>query len=226
MDELVADFDRSFEMQTAYISLLGISMGGNMFPVANFTLRRYTKGLIDELTEKAKRNVSSSDITAEELARKVETYRQSFDSFKNAIVAERKFDYPIEGTRALEIAEEELRRVVDLFRYVIATMYPKRDIENRFLGLQGEIRRDTRTTFTFSNKEIAQQIQVLRLKEYFPLSTYDNDWLEHIGFFVTSNVLGKTPAELTEYQKTLIRGLRLFSVTQTQFEKEIISGLA
>jgi hypothetical protein len=222
LDELIADVDRILAMQTAYMPLLGIRIDSFAFPVGNFTLRRYTTGFADELVEKALGNLFLPDDTKEVQETKIKSFRQKLDSFKNTIVAEREFDHPIEASRALEIAEEEIRRVIDLFRYVIASMYPNYGIEHRFhIGLQGEIRFDTRTTFTFSNAGVQDNKQMLGLIRPFCLSThYDHDEMERIGFFSMSDVLGKSPAELTNYQEALIRGLRLFSDSQTQVERE------
>ncbi|MFZ0012205.1 MAG: hypothetical protein WAL97_09980 [Halobacteriota archaeon] len=222
LNQLIVDLD-SFETQTAYIPVLGIKTDIHAFPVGNFTLKRYTRGLANELVEKCRKSCSLEDSEPSQES-KIKSFRKSLNRFKNTIVAERRFDYPIEAGRALEIAEEELRRVIDLFRYVIAWIYPDRPIEKRpLIGLQGEIRLDARLTFTFSNASVHTNEKAMGLVHPFYLSTfdlYDFDDLERSGFFLMSDVLSKPPEKLTPYQEVLIRGLRLFSDSQTQFERE------
>lgn len=219
LNQLIVDLD-SFQTQTVYIPVLGIKTDIHAFPVGNFALKRYTRGLANELAEKYRKSYSPEQ--SEQIQESdVESFRLSLDRFRDTIVAERRFDHPIEAGRALEIAEEELRRVIDLFRYLIAWMHTKRPIATRpLIGLQGEIRRDARIAFIFSNTGVNTNEKLLGPVYPFYLSAFDFDELERSGFFLMSDVFKKPPEQLTPYEEVLVRSLRLFSDSQMQFESE------
>jgi hypothetical protein len=219
LDQLIADLDH-FEPQTVYIPVLGLKIDNFAFPVGNFTFRRHSKALVDELVEKY-RKVLSLEKSEPIQESKIDSFRGYLDRLKNTIVAERRFNYPIEANRALEIAEEDLRRVIDLFRYVIGCMFLNRNIASRpQIGLQDEIRFDTRLTFTFSNMSVQSEEKATGLIHTFYLSVLDHNDLDRYGFFLMSNILEKALEELTPYEEVLVRSLRLFSDSQTQFESE------
>jgi hypothetical protein len=225
-DQLIAELN-SFDTQSVCIPVLGIKTDIDAFPVGNFTFRRFTKELTNKLAKKYREIYSSKNSEPIEES-KVESFGRNLDIFRDTIVAERAFDYPIEASRALEIAEEELRRVIDLFRYVIAWMHPHRNVESKdrrrpLIGLQGEVHQGTRTTFIFSKTRIGSEEKLIGPLEPLYLSAadlYNYGQMEQIGFFLMSNVLGKPLAELSPYQEMLIRSLRLFSDSQTQYERE------
>jgi hypothetical protein len=85
------------------------------------------------------------------------------------------------------------------------------------------VHQGTRTTFIFSKTRIGSEEKLIGPLEPLYLSAadlYNYGQMEQIGFFLMSNVLGKPLAELSPYQEMLIRSLRLFSDSQTQYERE------
>jgi hypothetical protein len=180
----------------------------------------------NELTERVERILSSAKAlpgTTEVQFKRaqehlIEQYKRELARLRKGVLVERRFQTPIERVRAQERTEDETRRIIDLLRYVIAYLYPAFD--DMLIGLQGDVRRDRRSTLTFPKEDgVDLRVKSTGLHRDFVLPTKDVDAMNHIGLFAMSEVLKKPEASLEEYDRMLIRGLRLFSNSQIQFEK-------
>jgi hypothetical protein len=227
LEQLIADIKSISEIPTIYLSILGMGLDADEFSLANVTLKTYADTVADELVEMTERILRSTKanpgVTNAQMLNNqdqlVKIYKDQLNRFRSGILVERRFQEPIELNLARERTEEETRRLIDLFRYVIAFMHPK--LDDITIGLQGDVRQDTRSIFTFSNLGAAYlNQQATGLRRSFVLPTKDTGALEHIGLLAMSDVLKKPRASLTDYEQMLIRGLHLFSDSQMQFEKQ------
>jgi hypothetical protein len=128
-----------------------------------------------------------------------------------------------ESDRAFQIAEHRTRRIFNLLRYTLlfARKRPARPRQLR-VGLHGEI--PTKARMSFAECSDREKNTVSR-NGLGPLQgvPIDADWIglmHTVGVFEMAALLSKVPDELTDYEKTLIRGLHWVANAQTQDEPE------
>lgn len=121
-----------------------------------------------------------------------------------------------EPERALEIAESEIQRTIDLLRYAIPAIY---SADKRvMIGLQGEYSWQTRYVPIIAVDGNGFNIQDKVVGPLFPLelSAENLELMKKMGVFTLGDLLTKD--ELNNYEETLFLGLEWFSRSQTQAE--------
>ena len=121
-----------------------------------------------------------------------------------------------EPDRALEIAETEAQRTIELLRYAIPAIYSadKRVI----IGLQGEYSWQTRYVpiIAADGSSFNCRDQVVGPLFHFELSTTNIEHMRKIGVFTLGDLLEK--GKLNNFEETLLQGIEWFSRSQIQSE--------
>lgn len=119
-----------------------------------------------------------------------------------------------EPQRALEIAESETERTIDLLRYAIPAIYSP---DNRvMIGLQGEYSWQTRYVPIIAVDGSAFNCKGNVVGPLFSLelSTTNIEHMRKIGVFALGEILEKR--QLNNFEETLLQGIEWFSRSQTQ----------
>lgn len=149
----------------------------------------------------------------------VQIEREHFlGGIQNSVCAE--FLVIAEPGRARERAEEETRRVLEILRYSIPSLYPDNCRIN--VSLMGEISRTSRwiPIISSDSKSFSESSRAVGPLVPFELGDSDIKQMEEIGAFKLSDILAKPEKQLTDFEKTLLRTLHWFSSSLTQDEIE------
>lgn len=216
-DQLTDEFDTYSRKYVVYIPLAGISLYTDSFPMGKITFRKMTDAHITDLFDRMKAITMLTLNPAEEKEANISWTEQRLASLRGTVCAE--FYVSAEPQRARERAEEEVRHVLDLLRYAISVLTPS-DL-NIAVGLQGEVVNVIRTTPTLALDGQSYELpsSYKGPLQPFKLSPENIKRLEQIGIFKVAEIL-KLPGKMTDFEKTLLRGIHWFATSQTQFEKE------
>lgn len=211
--EEYANFDT---VHTVYIPLVGVVIPSSELELGNIRLVNITQPAIDAVLDNAR---SIIDQTTHTLQEKVSiTQRYAEDISQN--LTRRLFAvYQVnaEPSRALERGEEETRRALELLRFAAASF---RSDNKMVIGLAGEANRVLRWSLAISEKHVSTNSRVIGAVVPLELTDDRLAHMEKIGVFVLSNVLRKAEADISDFERTLLRSLHWFSSAQTQGEPE------
>jgi len=216
-DRLVAFFESYSQEQLVYVPVVGIEMQVHALPIGRVVLRKMTDALADELVKRTAAVFASTTYAPEEKELLVQQQRQRIRGLRGMVCAE--FHSVGEPERARERAEEETRRVLDLLRYAILASHPKG--YNAAVGEQGEVDFGARTIpiVPSSAQDFDWHSQVVGPWAPFEICPESIEAMRRIGVFDVSKILEKPDAEVTDFEKVLLRGIHWFANSQTQFGK-------
>ena len=219
LDDLVNEFNSYSKEHTVYVPVLGIQMTIPALPIGKVILKVIDGPEFDALIARVEEITHSSKNTPEEQEFFIQFEKSTLtQNLKGQVCAE--FTTVAESTRAQERAEEETRRVIDLFRYSIPALYP--DGFEVFVGLQGEVVRVPRLTPIFStdNKSFSIQSSIVGSLYPFELSEPNLEHMSKIGVLKLSAILSKLERELNDFEKTTLRAVHWIANAQNQQEVE------
>ena len=201
------------------VPLLGLVMQLDSIQLGKVTIYTITKERAEELLAKIETIILSTRHTDKEKQQMVQMEREHFlRGIQNNVCAE--FRVIAEPGRARERAEEETRRVLDILRYSIPSLYP--DNCRISVSLMGEITRTSRwiPIISSDSKSFSESSRAVGPLVPFELGDSNIKQMEEIGVFKLSDILAKPEKQLTDFEKTLLRTLHWFSSSLTQHEIE------
>lgn len=218
-DALIAELDNYAVEWTAYVPLFGIDMWMDALSLGNITLGQVTAADSDKLVRMVEAATAATKNSSEEREAFIDSERHSIDRHLRGKVCA-VYKVVAEPQRAQERAETETRRVLDLLQYGVAALYPKS--LRVVVGLQGEVASGIRYAGIFSGNPGGyfgphSRVGALARLELTPENV---EHLAKIGVFAMANVLKKPDNRLTDFERTLLRGLHWFANAQTQVEPE------
>ena len=215
INQFASDLERYCQIQTVYMPLFGVELLGDPIKIGNLTLRRMDDNSTNRLIELF---ISILNTCQGDEASKKQTIKLEIEQI-NKYVRNKTcalFEVGAETGRALELAEKETRRVIDLLRYAIPSLYStdKRVV----IGLQGEYSNQLRYVPIISAIGDSLNIQRHNVGPLFPLelSPQNIDHMKKIGLFTLGELLERD--NLNEFEKTLLLSIEWFSRSQTQLE--------
>ncbi len=216
---LADDFDQYIKRHTVYVALDGIRMVNDTpITMGRVILRRMSGSNYDELLGQVQATtIANTQYTVDENREIFENAARQLSVIKGAVCAE--YEVVAEPVRAEERAKDEVRRIVDLFYYVIPYLYgPNFRVQ---IGLQGELQRSQRLTVAFGQEASSLHFATEILGPIIPFELSDDNMriMEQIGIFKLSNILRKN--RLTNKEMALLRSLHWFANAQTQLDREI-----
>ncbi len=215
VDQLAEDLEQYCKMQIVYMPLFGVELFGAPIKIGNITLRKMDNANTNQLIERIRYII--------EKTQNDEASKQSFIKFQTEQTEKQVrnktcaiFEVGAEPGRALELAEKETQRVIDLLRYAIPALYSadKRVV----IGLQGEHSRQLRYVPIISAIEDSFNSREQVVGSLYPLelSPKNIDKMKRIGVFILGELLEKENP--TEFEKTILLAIEWFSRSQTQLE--------
>lgn len=125
-----------------------------------------------------------------------------------------------ESEKALEFAENEFDKVLDVIRYSIPFIFPKN--LKVAVGLQGDITKGSRYSIVVDKK-----FRIIRIKNEsvgakieFEITDAIVQIMNKIGVFKICSILEKPQNKVTAYERTLLLGIHWFANSQMQKELE------
>jgi hypothetical protein len=217
IDLLVLDLESYCPMKTVYLPLFGIDLVGDTIKIGKVTLRRmddyHTNILIERFTRVIDKSQGDASLKKSSIRREIELIDKYIRNRTCAL-----FEVGAEADKALELAEKETQRVIELFRYAIPALYSsdKRVV----IGLQGEYSGQLRHVPIISATDESCSIKNYRVGPLFPLelSPENIDIMNKIGVFILGELLERD--ELNDFEETLLLSIEWFSRSQTQIEKK------
>lgn len=199
IDQLVAAFENdSSQRQTVYLPLAAIQMEFDTFEIGRFALKKINDGLIGELSGKIRKNFSS-----------IIPLTQVKTLAEYHTVAERG--------AAEEFALRDLQGVTDLLIYCAYSLYSKRS--NIAARLQGSAASRVSASLVISS-DGSYAVNWPNLSAIaFEISARNIEKMNELGFSEVSHILKKSNADLKKFERTLLRGIHWFALSQVQYEK-------
>jgi len=219
LDEIIEEFNSYSQERVVYVPLDGIKMSMEELPIGKVVLTRMTDLNVKTLMDEIEKITLSVKHTPEDKAYFLELQQREIgDNVKGRVCS--VFKVVAEPEQARERAEEETRRIIDLFRYSIPALYPKG--YNIAVGLQGEVFRVIRWIPILSTDGKSYNTHANRVGSLMPFEINESN-LEHmnkIGVFKLSKVLTKLDRDIGDFERVVLRALHWFASSQTQEENE------
>lgn len=219
IDEFVEELDTHNVSFTTYIPLIGLRLEHDEQEFGNILLKTIKTEDITELRNSLKaillttKNFHKDEIQADEAA------RACLSEIKEGMVCAVQ-TINAEEIRAMERSMQDVRRALDVFKF--CTPYFYHDNQRVIVGIMGEaipgkrvmpmISTDS-TKFTIDQESTGPFIA-------FELTNESLKKMEDIGALEFLHLLKKDENDLTNFEKTLLRGLHWFASAQTQEEVE------
>lgn len=202
--------------QIIYIPLGGIVMYDveNIF-LGKIQIIKITESILQEIIEATKKITRTTKSSPEE---------QNFIIQEDSEYLSREFLGEIcaiyrvvaEPLRAIELAEQETQRALDLLRYSIPILHRNEDRVR--IDLSSQVPFGRQPAITLSDIEYNKNSQ-LRIFSY-EISVSNLEILKKIRIFELSDILRKPYEQVNEFEKLLLRGIHWFARSQTQVEVE------
>jgi hypothetical protein len=214
-DQLTNEYDQFSKEHILHIPLFGIELNEGSIKIGNLNLKKMDDKNTDELVSRLEHAISKTSNTDEEKQMYFEQEKEDVNKFlRNKVCA--VITVTAEPERALEIAEAEAQRTIDLLRYAIPAIYSgdKRVI----IGLQGEYSWQTRYVpiIAVDGSGFNSIDKVVGPLYPLELSTTNLKCMRKIGVFSLGELLEK--GHLNNFEETLLLGIEWFSRSQTQPE--------
>jgi hypothetical protein len=209
--DLVSQYENFNTKHLVVIPLGGILMEIDVFEIGSVTLRRATPEYLQHCILGPAKDLPA-DIVADSVQRVLNGKKESVCA-ECRIVAER--------TRAEERAFDECSRVLDVLRYAISGL-PERHLKIS-IGFEHDVLTGEWLRF-FTSVEGQDQMPAGGQKNFkfseLKLNAESVAALERVGALKLSTVLKKAVSELTDFEKTVVRGIHWYSVSQKTMETE------
>ena len=214
-DQLTNEYEQFSKEHILHIPLFGIELNEGSIKIGNLNLKKMDDKNTDELISRLEHAISKTSNTDDEKQMYFEQEKEDVNKFlRNKVCA--VVTVTAEPERALEIAEAEAQRTIDLLRYAIPAIYSgdKRVI----IGLQGEYSWQTRYVPIIAVDGSGFNIINRVVGPLYPLelSTENLEYMRKIGVFSLGSLLEE--GHLNDFEETLFRGIEWFSRSQTQTE--------
>jgi hypothetical protein len=214
-DQLADEYEQYSNEQILNIPLFGIELNEKTIELGNITLKNLNDELTEELIARLSHVISNSSNTDDEKKLHFDQEKELIDKYlRNQVCAILAVN--AEPERALEIAETESERALDLLRYAIPAIYSKD--KGVIIGLQGEYSRNIRYAQIFSADGDSFSCRITAVGPGYPLelSPQNIEHMKKIGVFALGDLLKK--GQLNNFEETLLQGIEWFSRAQTQSE--------
>lgn len=214
-DQLADEYEQYSNEQILNVPLFGIELVENQIELGKITLKKLNDELTEELIEKLSYAISNSSNTDDEKKMHFDLEKGFIDKYlRNQVCA--TLTVNAEPERALEIAETESQRALDLLRYAIPAIYSQD--KGVIIGLQGEYSRNIRYAQIFSADGCSFSCRITVVGPDYPLelSPQNIEHMKKIGVFKLGELLKKE--QLSKFEEALLQGIEWFSRAQTQSE--------
>lgn len=214
-EQLIYEYEQYSREHILCIPLFGIELNEGEIKLGSVILKKMDDKSTEELISKLQLAISKTSNNDDEKRMFVKQEKESINKFlRNKVCA--VITLTAEPDRALEIAETETQRTIELLRYAIPAIYSAD--ERVIIGLQGEYSWQTRYVpiIAADGSAFNCRDQVVGPLFHFELSTTNIEHMRKIGVFTLGDLLEK--GQLNNFEETLLQGIEWFSRSQTQPE--------
>ena len=205
--------------QTVYIPLGGIQIDNQVKqPIAlgRIELAQINESMLTALQGKANAITKTMNYENKTLEAFVEEDNEHLSkSLLNKVCA--IYHIVAEPSKAVEVAEAETQKVLNLLRYTIPDLHSKRSLDVR-IDIDTLVPDRYHKTFVLSSSFFGKQWK--RHNENYYISPQVMDYFEEVGVFAMSDILKKSPSALSDFETTLLRGIYWFGKSQTHADLE------
>jgi hypothetical protein len=214
---LASEFDALHQEQIVYLPVFGLSLPMGELRIGNVIIYPGDGKKKHELLETFISVVRKTSGPPEKQDAVIARLRISIEeAFKTHSIAE--FKVIAEPKRAIERAEEEVRRALEALRFAIPFLSaPERKIA---IGLPDDAFRIITSAFVVSDTSFNITTSVVSGLMPFEISSECFDNMKKIGVFALSELLQKSGTSLSDFEKALLSSVHWFSTAQLQPEIE------
>jgi hypothetical protein len=219
LEEFIEELDNYSAELIVYVPLDGIEMPIQKMQIGKVILKNMNDEEITELTTKIEQIVLSSKNTPTEKEYYIKHENENINKYiRRNICAEVRII--AEPDKAHEMAEDEARRVIDLFRYAAPAIYGSS--LKVAIGIKGDINSTIRHIPIISSGSGGYYPRSYRAGAIgdFVLSPKNIESLTQLGVFKVSEILSKPDEDISNYEQTLLKGIHWFSSSQIQQDLE------
>jgi hypothetical protein len=211
---LIAHLEGYSEEHTCYVPLVGLRLGAGNVEVGQVVLKELSEEEVDRLVRTVVSITQRTKHSEEEKQSFIPMQENLLRSLQGTVCAE--FRTVAEPDRARERAETESRRVLDLLRFTLPTLYSPN--WNVAVGLAGEVFQAQRITPTLSGSRFNVNVVSVGPHMDLDLSEASIKVMQEIGVFELSEILRKPLKSLSDFEETLLRAIHWFADAETQPE--------
>lgn len=224
VDQLVAAYEAYSQERVVCVPLTGLRLPIGNVPIGRVVLKEMAGDVLQALESVLERIVAQKPSPEDVKPAILQHHREVLHTLKGKVCAE--FHIVAEPQRALELAEHETRRVVELLRYAIPALDEYR--LHPQVGLEGEaLTRAIRTAVVMSSEGTEYSYRQGLAGPYASLELNDANLevMRRIGVFDVSELLQKPKCQLTDIERGIIRGVHWMAdaVCQPQPENALLS---
>jgi hypothetical protein len=223
-DPLMADiFEDTFYESIVYIPLDGIKMEKQLLTVGKINLREFTQKDADFHIQNISYLMAINPHYTNKRANGIVELEKERISRLIGVCAE--FQVYADPKKAIDLAEKECEKVLDLFRWTVSYIHHRN--HNVYIGMKGEIPRSSRETLVAKTdfRSYHHRSQIIGAKYKFEINDKNISTMRRNGFFKISNILKKPNNNIKPFENSLLTAIHWFADSQTQKElgNEILS---
>lgn len=212
-DQWIEDLESYSVEKTVYVRVVGVSLPDGPKKIGNVELLEVTDAVCDDLLAAVDGVIATLKNTDEEKAQLREMYRaRVLGHLYGKVVA--KYRVVAEPDRALERAEDEARRAMDVLRYATPALYPP--AHHVAVGLEGDVSRELSWAVIRSSAGVTASYRVKGPLQPFALSEENIERMRQMGALTISAMLAKPDSAVSDFERTILRGVHWFASAQTQ----------
>lgn len=213
LESLSSEYDSLINEQIVYLPVFGLSLPLGVLQIGNVMFYPKDDKKKAEILETLIASVRKTSSPPSEKDNVIARIRVSLEkTFKNHAIAE--FKVVAEPKRAIERAEEEVRRSLEALRYAIQSLSA---LERKIaIGLPDDAFRAITTAFVLSDASFNITASIVRGLMPFEISHECCENMKKIGVFDLSDLLQRSNSALSDLEKALLNSVHWFSTAQLQ----------
>ncbi|MEL6263616.1 MAG: hypothetical protein AAFR12_21440 [Cyanobacteria bacterium J06626_6] len=204
---------------TVYIPLGGIQIDNQVqspISLGNIELLHINDEVLGDIKTQSSAITKTMRHSSEEIEHFIEEDNRSLsENFLHKVCA--TYRIVAEPSKALEVANKETQKVLNLLRYAIPSLYNRSQLDIK-VDIDSLVPNSTQKTIVLSPTFFGKQARRYHQNCYLDLKAIDI--LEALGVFEVSKILEKPRAELNGFEDVLLRGIHWFGKSQTHPDVE------
>jgi hypothetical protein len=225
LSEHIEELDRHYSEYSAqkvvYLPVRGIWMEIEELKVGNVNFIQSGEYIFEKIISQAEPVIYSTLNTSEEKDEILRSLREELSEYfsmnKGNVIAEVSF--VAEPTRAKELAEEEVRRSLEVLKFFIPLETILKEPKDKIqIGLEGEVISGVRYSISLAQDNVSTNLNITGGMACFSLNRENIEIMSESGFMTLSELLSKE--NLNPYEEVLLRAIHWFSAARMQIEPE------
>lgn len=204
---------------TVYIPLGGIQIDRQVkqpISLGNIELLDVNEQVLGDIIEQGNAITRTMKYSKEEIEKLIEEDEKLLsENFLHRVCA--IYRIVAEQEKALEVAERETQRALNLLRYAITDLYNRSQLDIK-IDIDSLVPNSYQKTIVLSPSFFGKQWK--RSHQPYYISPKVMDVLDALGIFEVSEIMKKPHIELSNFEGALLRGIYWFGKSQTHTDRE------